>query len=152
MTNGAPSGVVGLCHSICEPSLMRGLQLWPSVISAVHLSPFSLLVRTDRRYRFFASGHHLTPNPLLYKYYWWIVTASDHALAWRPAGNLYEMGFCTFDFEVVRDLLDQYGASYVVGNTRRPRADRRNPFTESKSDHWAPSLINDPDPVVNGHR
>lgn len=152
MTERASSDEVGLCHCIVEPSMMRGLQLWPSIIKAVHLSPFSLLVRTDRRYRFFASGHHLTPNPLLYKYYWWIVTASDHALAWRPAGNVYEMGFCTYDFEALRDVLDLAGASYVIGNTRRPRADPGKPFTKSKSDHWAPSHINDPDPVFNGHR
>jgi hypothetical protein len=84
MSERVSKGVVGLCHSIFEPSMMRGLQLWPSVIKAVHLSPFSLLVRTDRRYRYFVSGHYLNPNPLLYKYYWWIVTTSDHTLAWRP--------------------------------------------------------------------
>jgi len=152
MNERGSSDIVGLCHCIVEPSMMRGLQLWPSIIKAVHLSPLSLLVRTERRYRFFVSGHHLNPNPLLYKYYWWIVTASDHALAWRPAGNVYEMGFCTYDFEALRGVLDQAGASYVVGNTRRPRADRRNPFTKSKSGQWAPSFINDTDPVVNGHR
>ncbi|MDF1637663.1 hypothetical protein [Alcanivorax jadensis] len=105
-------------------------------------------------------GNNIHPVPEHYKYDWWIF--------WEGApvdgemlifNEQYRMNTAEASSLYVRLMSTK--TTFFMYNRKRPRQDSANPFDPSaekwRGVDWAPSLANDPDPVVAegawaGHR
>lgn len=92
--------------------------------------------------------HHV---PTFYKYDWWIfwegAPADGDELIFD---DRYRMSTSQASALYVR--LQKEGKAFFIYNRRRPRLDPENPFDPNaerwKGCKWAPSLAEDPDPIV----
>lgn len=115
----------------------------------VKLSPLHLLAwanAPDGR-RLFIHGRWPHRNPELFKRYWWIKVSADEAFDLPPSSkSVHDLGFCTADCLSYLHYLSGRRVKAMYGNTSLPREGPNTPFTQAKSDRWAPALDHDSDP------
>lgn len=142
---------IGWFQSLIAPELIKGVQTIPASLNFKTTLLDIALFRGGEKYQIFR-GSYLNPNPHLYKYYWVLVTTSPLPFSWQPTGQVYPWGLCTYDYSMIIEIFRRENLSYITFNNRLPRKDSSNPFTEAKSDSWAPKYSDDTDPPFEGHK
>ena len=107
-------------------------------------------------------------NPLLFKYYWWVVPASNlpDLTTFRPLlrGAMSRESYikktykrmCTFDAMMYIQELEERNRPYFVSWEKLPRMGAGSPFDLTKEkwkeQKFAPSFYEDTDPIWDEYR
>lgn len=115
------------------------------------------------------------PNPLLYKYYWWVLAKSDLPEDMIPQKNMLEVSnykryrserkayikknfgrMCTHHAMAYMKELEDRNQTYEIYNEQLPRKGPSSPFDPTKEKwqgcEWAPPFDEDTDLVWNGYK
>lgn len=101
------------------------------------------------------SGSGLHPNPLYWKYDWWVFHQDSPVDGHAFLTASYRLS--THDALNLIDRIRATGGLCWTYNARRPRLDpEHTPFDPQhprwKGVEWAPAYDQDPDPPLNGHK
>ena len=98
----------------------------------------------------FSFAQNMHPNPVFYKYYWWVFSkySSEEGDAFLSSKNM----MCTHNAMICVQQLKNEGCQFIVYNKKCPRWGDKTPFDQSKDLDWAPDYDEDNDPEWNGHK